>query len=92
MADELDAKCQLVEAKTDLDQITTFPGVLRSGDWMIQVFWEWSLPGCVDISEGRSEKQVTWNTNAQGRFSLYEMWIEYEGPMANSCAEACNLV
>ena len=37
MADELDAKCQLVEAKIDLDQITTFPGVLRSGDWMIQV-------------------------------------------------------
>lgn len=29
---ELDAKCQLVEAKTDLDQITTFPGVLKSGD------------------------------------------------------------
>ena len=25
-------------------------------------------------------------------FSLYGMWIEYEGPMANSCAGACNLV
>ncbi len=36
MADALDAKRQLVEAETDLDQNTTFPGSPRSGDWMTQ--------------------------------------------------------
>ena len=30
MADELDAKCQLVEAEMDLDRITTLPGVSGS--------------------------------------------------------------
>ena len=58
MADELDAKSQLVEAKTNFDPITTFPGVFKSGDWMIQVFWKWNLLRCVDISKKRSEKQV----------------------------------
>ena len=37
MADELDAKCQLVEAEIDLDRITTLPVVLRSDGWMMQV-------------------------------------------------------
>ena len=36
MTDALDAKCQLVEAETDLDQNTTFLGSPRSGDWMTQ--------------------------------------------------------
>ena len=32
MADELDAKCQLVEAKTDFNPIITFPKVFKNGD------------------------------------------------------------
>lgn len=90
--DKLDAKCQLVEAKIDLNEITTFLGVFKNGDQIIQVFQEYSLLGYVNIFEERSKKQITQDTNVQGRFSLYGMWIEYKGLMANSYTGACNLV
>ena len=42
----------------------------------------------MDLSERRSNKQVVGDINAQEKFSLSWMWIEYEDLIVNSYVRA----